>query len=271
MTNQIKTIEKTALTILNEPSFKQELIKALPNTLSPDRMIKLFVTEIKSNPLLQQCTLKSLFGSFMQCVTLGLEPGNAIGHVYFIPFKNNKKVVYECTLIPGYKGLIKLIRQSGTVRTLDAHEIYENDLFEFEYGSNQYIRHRFTHQDRGRMIGAYAYIKFDNGGEQFEIMWKEEIDAIKNKSQSARSPLSPWNNPDYYPQMCRKTPIRRLAKYIPLSIELQTAVTLEDLADMGKQDLSSLSPDFIENLSVAEGEIEKSETTQTEPKLENKE
>jgi len=192
----------------------------------------------------------------MQCAFLGLEPGAILGHVFFVPFKNSKKGIYECTLIPGYKGLIKLIRQGGDIMTFDSHVIYENDIFDFEYGSNQFLRHKFNSEDRGKMIGAYAFVKHTNQGEQFEVMWKHEIDAIKNKSQSARSSFSPWNNPDHYPEMVRKTPIRKISKFLPLSIQAQTAVAIEEMADMGKQNLSYLAPDFIQENKEFETENE---------------
>ena len=47
----------------------------------------------------------------------------------------------ECTLIVGYKGLIKLARQSGEIKSIRARVVYADDTFQVEYGLRETITH----------------------------------------------------------------------------------------------------------------------------------
>ncbi|MGC8170012.1 recombinase RecT, partial [Salmonella enterica] len=50
---------------------------------------------------------------------------------------------------------------------------------------------------------------------------------------------------DHFVEMGRKTVIRRLAKYLPLSIEFQRAVAIDSLAEAGKdQGMGIIDGDF---------------------------
>jgi len=103
-------------------------------------------------------------------------------------------------------------------------------------------------------------------------MFKEEIEKIRKTSKAAKSSFSPWNT--HYEEMARKTAIRRIAKYLPLSPELATAVSIDERADIGKQSqdleltlVNDTTGEIIEGLSFDE-EIPKEEGTQSDKLLE---
>lgn len=229
----------TLAQILMSDKFKSQLQMALPKHLTPDRFARIALTELRKNPELATCDQKSFLGAIIQCSQLGLEPGSGLGSVYLLPYNNRKANCKECQVIVGYRGLIELARRSGQITTISAHCVYENDEFEWEYGIDEKLRHVPTlSQDRGAMLGAYAIAKFKDGGFQIEVMSKEEVDNIKKSSKAAGSQYSPWNNPDSYPEMVRKTLIRRVSKYLPLSPEMQQAIILDEKADTGNQELA---------------------------------
>ena len=113
---------------------KAQLAAALPRHMHADRMIRLACTEFAKNPMLQDCTPVSVFGSIIQASQLGLEIG-VLGQAYLIPFKKNFKVggewksQMECQFIPGYKGLIALARRSGEVTSIETNIVYDQDKF----------------------------------------------------------------------------------------------------------------------------------------------
>jgi recombination protein RecT len=74
---------------------------------------------------------------------------------------------------------------------------------------------------------VYAVAKLKDGACQFEVMGKNDVDAIRGRSKSANS--GPWVTD--YDQMAKKTVIRRLIKYLPISIEAARAVAIEDKHD----------------------------------------
>ena len=59
--------------------------------------------------------------------------------------------------------------------SLQAHEVYEHDTFEYELGLNPKLKHIPALTNRGDVILYYAVIKFKNGGEGFEVMSKEAV------------------------------------------------------------------------------------------------
>ncbi|KAA3634587.1 MAG: recombination protein RecT [Proteobacteria bacterium] len=210
---------------------KGAMASVLPKHANPDRMLRIALTAIRNVPQLMECTTESLMGAVMQCALLGLEPNTPLGHAYMVPFRNRKKGITEVQVIPGYKGLLDLARRSGQIVSLNAHAVYERDEFDFQYGLNEELKHLpFRGADRGELIAVYAVAHLKDGGHQFEVMWREQIDAVMLRSQS-RGEYGPWK--EHYEEMARKTAIRRLSKYLPLSIEFATATTLTDITDQG--------------------------------------
>jgi len=224
--NQIKS-ETSVLSILQSDGFRKQIGMALPKHMTPDRMVRIALTELRKVPQLLNCDRASLFGAIVQCSQLGLEPGNSLGHAYLLPYGK------ECNLIIGYKGLIELARRSGQIVSISAREVRENDEFVIEYGLEEKLLHKPYHKERGELVGFYAIARLKEGGHQFEYLTVSEINKIKDTSKSAKSRMSPWN--DYYEEMAKKTVIRRLFKYLPVSVEIQQAVTLDEQADAGVQ------------------------------------
>jgi recombination protein RecT len=217
---------------------KNQLAVALPKHLDVDRMLRIVFTTVQRTPTLLDCTRDSLLGCIVQCAQLGLEPDGLLGHAYLIPF-NNKKVEphrLECQLIIGYKGLLKLARQSGEIASVSARVVYSKDLFEYEYGLVEKLRHvpyeeKNEKDDSGVRTYAYAIFRFKDGSHHFEVMTIGEIERIRNASPSGKSPA--WR--DHYDEMCKKTAIRRASKYSPASVEdrMARAIALDERADAG--------------------------------------
>ncbi len=217
---------------------KPQLAAALPKHISPDRMIRVALTCYRQIPDLRKCTPESVIGAVVQCAQLGLEPG-LLGQAYLIPFKKNWKdkqtgqwmSQMECQFIPGYKGLISLARRSGDVTSINATAVHKNDEFEIVLGVDPNIKHiPNLVGDRGEIVLVYAVAKFRDGGYHMEWMTRSEIEAIRNRSKAKDS--GPWVTD--WEQMAKKTVIRRMSNYLPMSVEYANAITASDAADLGK-------------------------------------
>jgi len=191
-------------------SQKTQIEAALPRHLSSERMTRIALTELRKNPELQFCDPLSFLGAIIQCSQLGLEPGSALGHAYLIPFNDRKSGRKQVQLIIGYRGLIDLARRSGQIRSISARPVYENDQFEVSYGLRENIIHVPANGERGELTHVYAVAHLKDGGVQFELMSRHEIEKI-----SKNSPI--WKS--HFDEMAKKTVIRRLFKYLPVSIE----------------------------------------------------
>lgn len=226
-----------------------EIARALPKHISPERMTRIALTTIRTNPQLLQCSVPSLLAAVMQASQLGLEPG-LIGHCYFVPFNNNKTGQKEVQFIIGYKGMIDLARRSGNIKSISAHEVYENDLIELEYGLDEKLSHIpwFLRKDQqfesgGKIIGAYMVAKFNDGGHYIHYMPIEEIESHRKRSKASSN--GPWVTD--YVEMCKKTVVRSGWKWLPISVEVASAVNRDEAVH---QDPTTVDDDNVIDLTL---------------------
>lgn len=247
------------------------MAQALPKHMDVDRLMRLAMTTIRTTPALKEADVASLLGAVMQAAQLGLEPG-LLGHCYLLPFKNSKKGITEVQFIIGYKGMIDLARRSGQIQNIYAHAVYEKDEFEYELGLEPKLVHKpCMESDRGQLIGAYAVAHFKDGGYQFEFMPKAEIEKRKARSKAANSSYSPWTTD--YEEMAKKTVIRHMWKYLPISVEIQhqvaydegTARSIKDITPNDEIFLEAPEYGLLEEVEqVEDRELEEPETEQKE-------
>lgn len=230
---QAKT--KTLLDVIGAPKFMNQIKLALPNHLTAERLLRIVTTECRKVPQLLACNPESFYGAVLQAAQLGLRPGGALGHCYLLPYGNGKGIDGRpnAQLIIGYRGMIDLARRSGQIESINAFLVHEKDEFEVRYGINPTIKHKpCLDMDRGSMTYVYAVAKLKDGGYQFEVMSRAEIEKIKATSKSANSSSSPWNN--YFEEMAKKTVIRRLFKMLPVSIQAMQAVYVDEKSERGR-------------------------------------
>lgn len=212
-------------------TYKSEIARALPKHMTADRMARIALTEFRKNPALMKCDPATLFGAVIQCAQLGLEPGGALGHAFLLPFENRRKGTTEVQFIIGYRGMIDLALRSGQILSLEARAVYEADKFHVSLGLNPDLTHEpaWHNADRGALTFVYAVAKLRDGGVQFEVMSRAEIEKVRAQSKAGNS--GPWVT--HFEEMAKKTVIRRLFKYLPVSVELQRAVALDEAAEAG--------------------------------------
>lgn len=206
-------------------AMEPEIKKALPSVITPERFTRMIFTALSSNPQLRECSPQSFLGAMMQAAQLGLEPNTPIGQAYLIPYRNKGKL--ECQFQLGYKGGIDLAYRSGEIKDIQAHEVYENDTFEYEFGLEPKLKHIPATHDRGNVIMYYAVFHMVNGGYGFEVMSRDDvINHAKKTSQSFSSPYSPWTK--YFDEMAKKTVIKKMLKYAPIKTDFVRALAADE-------------------------------------------
>lgn len=217
--------------------FKKQLALAVPKHLNADRMARIAATEVRKNKALLNTEPTSFLGSVMQAAQLGLEPGSALGQAYLVPYGN------QCQLIIGYKGMIDLARRSGQVLSLNAYAVREGDDFNFQLGLKPDIHHvPSLEADRINkpITYVYAVATLKGGGYQFEVMSRAEVEAVRAKAKSKNI----WNS--YFEEMAKKTVIRRLFKYLPVSIEALEITNADAKREAGEK----VEPDDVINIEA---------------------
>ena len=196
---------------------KPQLEQALPKHLTADRLLRVALFQIRNNANLLKCEPMSLVAAVTQSAQLGLEPG-ILGHAYLVPYGN------QVQFILGYKGMIELARRSGNVKTIEAHEVYLNDDFEYEYGLEPKLVHRPALSNRGDVIAFYGVAHFKDGGYVFTVMSLEDVAQYRKRSKASSN--GPWVTD--FNAMALKTVIRRMFRWMPVSIEMQEAMSRDE-------------------------------------------
>lgn len=206
-----------------EPAIK----KALPSVITPERFTRMVMTAVSSNPQLAECSPASFCGAMMQAAQLGLEPNTPLGQAYLIPYRNHGKL--ECQYQTGYKGLITLAYRSGEFKSIYAREVYEGDEFSYEYGLEPQLKHvPSTGADRGSVIYYYGVFTLTNGGFGFEVMSMAEMKqfAMTYSQAYKKGRNTPWKT--NFDEMAKKTVLKRVLKYAPLSTEFVREVNADE-------------------------------------------
>ena len=211
---------------------------ALPPHISVEKFMRVLMTAINGNPELATADRRSLLESAMKCAQDGLIPdGREAALVIFntnaakkgAPAQWIKKVQY----MPMVWGIVKKIRNSGELATIAAHVVHEHDTFEYFLGDDEGIKHvPLLKGDRGAPIMVYAIAKTKDGGIYREVLTADDVGVIRNFSKSAEH--GPWAGP-FQLEMWRKSAIRRLAKRLPMSSDLEELIRRDDeLYDLHK-------------------------------------
>ncbi len=209
--------------LLSREAVQKSLADVLPKHLTPERVVKMALVAASRQPTLLKCTSESFLKAIMTSAELGLDCSGTLGSGYLVPFYN--KGVQEVQFIPGYRGLIDLARRSGSIARIESRIVYAQDVFEIEYGLDQKLIHKpKLTGDRGDIVCVYGIAELTDGTNQVEVMTIDEVEAIRKRSKAGDS--GPWRTD--FGEMARKTVIRRLVKYLPLSTELEKALVVSD-------------------------------------------
>lgn len=224
------------LAIIKTTQFESQLEAALMNRVPKEFFLRIATSSLNRTRHLAECAPVTVAASLLQIAQAGLAPEEWKGHAYLIPRKNNRNGGrYECSALIGYRGYVHLANQSPKVALANAFPVYDGDVFEIELGSGKPPVHKpwtkpeGDRQKRGDFIGAYAVVKLKNGEYLVEWMTKEDIDTIRKRSQAGND--GPWVTD--YVEMARKTPFRRIFKWLP-DDNLQKLAAMEEATELGR-------------------------------------
>jgi recombination protein RecT len=265
------------------------LVQALPRHIPVERFKRTVLTALNLSPDLLGADRRSLFNAATKAAQDGLLPDGREGAlVIFKDFKSGKQLVQW---LPMTFGLIKKIRQSGEIASIAARVVYKNEIdqgrfkFLISEGEERLIHEPILWGDRGEPMLVYATAKFKDGTVQHEPMTKADVYKARGVSKSAGKEHSPWNK--WEDEMWRKTAIKRLVKYLPLSAEdqrLRSAMARDNevpSADFEVVTAGTPSPSQPQSLDAARmlggpaepdhdadtGEVIEQPQTETEPTL----
>lgn len=221
---------------------------------------------INKSSKLKNCTPESKLAAVINIANIGLTLNPVAKEACLVPRWNNMLSANECSLEPMYPGLVKLLTDAGSVKSISAQIVYENDKFIIDLADNV---HPVTHNPelinskKGNVIGVYALATLVDGTRQVEWMDKEQTDAIKQRSETYAAWLlgkiktATWATDE--PEMMRKTVIKRIYKYLPRTEQMEkvdNAIALDNLDYAASNDQLSYIESLLHTSTLEQRQVE---------------
>lgn len=184
-----------------------------------EREISFALQAINKSDQLSKCTVESKQQAVLNVANIGLTLNPAMNLAYLVPRYDNRIKETVCTLMPSYQGLVKLLTDSGSVTSCEANIVRDGDDFDYQLGTDSFIKHKPKLGNRNAIIGAYAVAHLHNGQKQIEIIDDATLNQVKEMSESYKAfkagkvKSCVWT--EHEAEMSRKTVIKRLSKYLP--------------------------------------------------------
>jgi recombination protein RecT len=221
--------------------YKKDFALLVPKSMDPEKVFRLALSAVRRTPKLLECEQVTVIGAMLEATACGLEVNTQMKEAYLVPFVNNRRGGrLEAQLIVGYRGYVKLFLNSPKAVTIFGSEVYANDIFDYEYGTKEFLLHKPKKSgDRGEITHFYAYARMQGDSYRFVVMSRDEVDAIRDEfsagykaaKAAGKDMDSPWT--EHYVDMGIKTCVRKIETWLPKSVEVQRAVNA---------DMSSIDP-----------------------------
>lgn len=245
-------------------SMEKEFQLAMPRGAEATQLIRDALTAVRMTKNLDKCEASSVLGALMTCAQLGLRPG-VLGHAWVLPFwdrkANDGRGGHKAQLVIGYQGYVELAHRSPKVASIIARAAYDGDVFDVDYGIADTIIHKPNlFGERGNPVAYYAIVKYTSGGYAFFVMSHKDMLKYRDENATAKTRegkvFGPWV--DNFEGMALKTTVRQLAKWMPKSTELATAMVADegirvDLRPTADAAETTEQPDVMEGEVVEQG------------------
>lgn len=197
-----------------------EFAVALPPQIPAERFVRTLLTTVQMNPALLQADRRSLFAAAMRAAQDGLLlDGREAAAVIF----GKGNVQY----MPMVDGLLKKLRNSGELSSISCHVVFDADLFEYELGDSESIKHKpHLGPNRGKPVAVYAIARTKDGAVYREVMSVEDVERVRNVSRARDA--GPWK--DWWDRMAIKTCLRRICRRLPSSADLDSVLEADNEA-----------------------------------------
>ena len=235
---------------------------------------------VTSDEKLLACNPKLLMAEAMKAASLKLPLNKQLGYAYLVPYKDTP------TMIIGYKGLYQLAIRSGLYKTINADIVYEGEYQGYDKISGEI--HIDGEKTSNKIVGYFAFFEFTNGFRKMLYMSLEDMCQYARKYSATlrnckmsneqladmaqkQSESGPGNSVGWYGNfndMATKTVLRRLlSKYGYLSIEMQNAMSVDDIPTAETQrDQEFAEAKEVITVDAETGEIKQPSEQQTEQK-----
>lgn len=204
------------------------LISDLPTAFDVGRFRSACELAVVSMPSLFECDQASFFMACRQAATDGLLPDGREGVI--LPYRNRKTGKTTASWQPMVWGLVKLVRQSGAVRDINAYVVRKGEAFEHWVDENgAHFRHvPDIERDDEPAIAAYAFARTTDGGVYVEAIGPKAIEQFRSMSRGDGT-WSTWGD-----EMVKVRVLKRLCKRLPMSSDARATLMRMDARESSR-------------------------------------
>lgn len=241
----------------------EQFAAALPSHIKPEKFQRVVMTAVLSDPEILKADRKTLMESAIRAAQDGLLPDKREGAfvVFNTKVKTDGKDVWIKAVqwMPMVAGIIKRIHQSGDIKMLTARVVYGGDHFRtWIDDAGEHVEYEPAEdQDEGIVRRVFAMATTTEGGVYVEPLSAKDVEKIRNVSK--QKDRGPWS--DWWEEMAKKSAIRRLAKRLPLSVDLHDLIqrdnALFDLQQEQPRDITPAKPSLSDRLAQSRSATEK--------------
>lgn len=202
------------------------------------------VTTIATTTKLSECEPRSILSAAIAAASLNLQVTPSLGFAAIVPYGRSAQFQIMS------KGLIQLALRSGQFKTINVTEIYEGEL-----ATENRLTGEFDFSGKRKsetVVGYAAYFELLNGFSKSLYMTVEQIRAHgKRYSKTYDFSGSSWKS--NFEGMAKKTVLKLLlARYAPLSVEMQSAITQDQATMTVNDDLELTQFTYVDGDGVVE-------------------
>lgn len=230
---------------------------ALPVDLNIDRFTNNAIALLNGNKDLidfaRQNGTSQIKAALMKGAYLGLDFMNKEAHL--VKFGNSLNFMVD------YRGAKKLVKKYSIrpVKDIIANVVKEGDLFEVKTIDNQIsINYQPKPFNDGNVVGAFAYVLFEDGGVQYDTMSLKDLENTRKHSKAPNSPA--WR--DFTTEMYKKTVLHRLCKHI--EIDFDNIQQLDAFNDMPMADAKEQHENNVVEANTVEYEMPDADVVEVE-------
>lgn len=142
----------------------------------------------------------------------------------------------DLVIMTSNDGYMKKAAENPEFLGIQSMEVRENDEFEmeFEEGEFKVKKHKFSHKDRGNVIGAWACVTYQNGSKDWNYASMEEYCQYFADKAGKKVATGVWaNNPSAMIKKCAMSPLlKKAGKLSGIYTEEEMAKVSESHADV---------------------------------------
>lgn len=197
-----------------------------------------------NSPELQECSPKQVVNEAIKAASLHLPISKSLKRAYILTFKN--KGIKEPCMVIGWQGLVDLAQRSGLYRTINADAVFEGELVKKDKLSG--FIDLTGEKESDTIVGFFGYFELINGFKKNLFITLEDMCKYAKKyaptlkfdknttwedlsklaqQQVTTGPVGIGWKGDFI-SMAKKTCIRQILNYSPMSIEMQNAVKFDE-------------------------------------------